>query len=351
LASKKGDSARHLPSPSSPFEKSPVDMVSGVCDTHGRQTERIPNETLCRRCRYVAYPSGFVSLFCCGDRMTADDELIRRGDVIREVNMHVAASRHVTLANKTIAAIAALPAVQPVVKVKPLVWVENPDVGEGGFLGGSDANIGPTYHAMQDGWSYHRSMFWRQADTIESAKAAAQADYDARILAALDVQTAPEVQCCMCGKNGLSTVEDGGPECELSDGRWVCSRDCYEKAVEPAPDVAQIRADALREAADLVHRIAEGYHSGGDGAIGCALFLTEGNIRSMIAVQPTPDAPDVAALEAAADAVRRLEDGWYDGISGDYHSYSASVMRMHCVKAIRALASDRAALASIEARK
>lgn len=42
-------------------------------------------------------------------------------------------------------------------------------------------------------------------------------------------------QCCMCGKKGLSTVEgDGGAECELSDGRWVCSAECWDRAVEPA---------------------------------------------------------------------------------------------------------------------
>lgn len=42
-------------------------------------------------------------------------------------------------------------------------------------------------------------------------------------------------QCCMCGKNGLSTTEgDGGAECELADGRWVCSQACYDKAV-PMP--------------------------------------------------------------------------------------------------------------------
>lgn len=43
-------------------------------------------------------------------------------------------------------------------------------------------------------------------------------------------------QCCMCGKKGLSTMEgDGGTECELADGRWVCSQACYDKAV-PMPD-------------------------------------------------------------------------------------------------------------------
>ncbi len=38
-------------------------------------------------------------------------------------------------------------------------------------------------------------------------------------------------QCCMCGKTGLSTTEDGGPECELHDGRWVCSSACWDIAV------------------------------------------------------------------------------------------------------------------------
>lgn len=39
----------------------------------------------------------------------------------------------------------------------------------------------------------------------------------------------PDTQCCVCGKKGLSISEDGGPECELHDGRWVCSSDCYEE--------------------------------------------------------------------------------------------------------------------------
>jgi len=49
-------------------------------------------------------------------------------------------------------------------------------------------------------------------------------------LAERDAATAQ--QCCMCGKKGLSTEEDGGPECELHDGRWVCSRECYERAID-----------------------------------------------------------------------------------------------------------------------
>ncbi|KDR87695.1 hypothetical protein L905_19035 [Agrobacterium sp. TS43] len=49
----------------------------------------------------------------------------------------------------------------------------------------------------------------------------------------------------MCGKKGLSTTEgDGGTECELSDGRWVCSAECWDRAVEPAPSVAVKAGDA-----------------------------------------------------------------------------------------------------------
>lgn len=44
--------------------------------------------------------------------------------------------------------------------------------------------------------------------------------------------TDKDVYCCICFKTGLSTVEDdGGTECQLSDGRWVCSRECYEEAL------------------------------------------------------------------------------------------------------------------------
>ena len=56
-----------------------------------------------------------------------------------------------------------------------------------------------------------------------------------------------QVQCCMCGKTGLSTIEDGGPECEMDDGRWVCSVDCYDRAVLN-PLEAEAERDALRDA-------------------------------------------------------------------------------------------------------
>ena len=76
--------------------------------------------------------------------------------------------------------------------VKPLEWVENPDAGEGGWLGGT-ASSTLVYHAMGDGWSYHRGMFWRDASTLEAAQAAANADHAARVIAALDADVLGEL--------------------------------------------------------------------------------------------------------------------------------------------------------------
>jgi len=71
---------------------------------------------------------------------------------------------------------------------------------------------------------------WQTTEGYKPIVAAAVAAY----LAASPQPSAP--QCCMCGKTGMSTAEgDGGTECELSDGRWVCSQPCWEKAVDPQP--------------------------------------------------------------------------------------------------------------------
>ena len=58
--------------------------------------------------------------------------------------------------------------------------------------------------------------------------------------------TAP---CCMCCKpvdtreigEGLIVDPNG---CELSDGRWTCSSECWERATEPAPSDAISAAEA-----------------------------------------------------------------------------------------------------------
>ena len=65
-------------------------------------------------------------------------------------------------------------------------------------------------------------------EAFDEARAQVAAPEPARSLSA---ETA---QCCMCGKPGLSTAEDGGPEAELTDGRWVCSEICWERATDDA---------------------------------------------------------------------------------------------------------------------
>jgi len=69
-------------------------------------------------------------------------------------------------------------------KVKPLVWV---DLHGDGSLYQTDVDNPLGYHAVinrrgQLGWCHRDSFF----DTLEAAKAAAQADYERRILDALD---------------------------------------------------------------------------------------------------------------------------------------------------------------------
>ena len=121
-----------------------------------------------------------------------DDDLIRRGDALRvadEVfdqcqNVH-GDDRGAFAAAEVGARIAALPAVT--VGVKPLVWHEANDgnyrKGEC-FITRSPISFAPiAAHKKHDGW-------WLNVDcktypTLDAAKAAAQADYEARILAAL----------------------------------------------------------------------------------------------------------------------------------------------------------------------
>jgi hypothetical protein len=71
-------------------------------------------------------------------------------------------------------------------------------------------------------------------------------------------------QCCMCGKKGLSKVEgDGGTECELADGRWVCSQDCWVRAVDPSPVISdEAVATAKREIGHFLSDRASGYVNG-----------------------------------------------------------------------------------------
>ena len=129
----------------------------------------------------------------------SDDDLIRRGDA-RRVMLAYASSYS---AEEAETAIAALPAVTPGVRVKPLAW-ENFDAW--------------TYWAKSEVGTYRvkeRNGVWKATldddtgalliyeyttdgltpDDFQAAQLAAQADYEARILSALDLtpQPAPDV--------------------------------------------------------------------------------------------------------------------------------------------------------------
>lgn len=138
-----------------------------------------------------------------------DDDLIRRGDALAARSLHNSArAAEIT--------IAALPAAQ--VAVKPLVWLR---YGPGCYtvksLKEADNGCDVVFYAEKsevNGYiintvtkpGYFRCWIdWGdEYPTIEAAKAAAQADYEARIRAALDV--APRAGCDGAGEGGAQSL-------------------------------------------------------------------------------------------------------------------------------------------------
>jgi len=114
-------------------------------------------------------------------------DLIRREDAV-EAFLPAGGLDYAHLSKKEIAAILrAFPAVQP--EVKPLVWFEAELPSKGG---GKFASEGYTIRRIEGLWLLDfagtSKSAWRFS-TLEVAKAAAQADYEARILAALKGET------------------------------------------------------------------------------------------------------------------------------------------------------------------
>ena len=89
-----------------------------------------------------------------------------------------------------------------------------------------------------------------------------------------------DAQCCMCGKKGLSTEEDGGTECELPDGRWVCSGDCWDDALEP--DATTIREEALSEAISHARQALVNAANAYGGAKASAMFTAETHVTAAL---------------------------------------------------------------------
>ncbi len=130
--------------------------------------------------------------------MTNDNDLIRRGDALAACQIHNSArSAEIT--------IAAMPAAAPAVTVKPLVW--RPDTMKGSYpdrmkaimpCGSGDYSVAGS--RAQGKWQWFRNGYFVDGHqlhapmSLDAAKVAAQADYEARILSALTLTPAsPEV--------------------------------------------------------------------------------------------------------------------------------------------------------------
>lgn len=115
-------------------------------------------------------------------------------------------------------------------------------------------------------------------------------------------------QCCMCGKKNLSTVEgDGGTECELEDGRWGCSAECWDRAVETAPSqhvvgILQRIADEI-SALKLHPATGQEYDAGYIGGRGDAFAIVQEAIENL-PPEPKPGDLGLSVKEQKAQAER-----------------------------------------------
>lgn len=107
-------------------------------------------------------------------------------DLIRKTDALAILTAASSISQKTVNAIAALPAVT--VGVKPLVWEDRSSAVHPRFkavTGFGTYYIERNKAGLFDWWSPYR-MGKTEVKTLDAAKAAAQADYTARILAALE---------------------------------------------------------------------------------------------------------------------------------------------------------------------
>ena len=125
----------------------------------------------------------------------SDNDLIRRGDALRIMSDgdDIVGPDYPEWFINRYATINAIPAVQPT--VKPLVWRTIQDKYDGGREHYGTGAFGHWYcvHRRKSGvWDivHHvdgKPIHLEPCDPLDAAKAAAQADYEARILSALDM--------------------------------------------------------------------------------------------------------------------------------------------------------------------
>ena len=141
-----------------------------------------------------------------------NQDLIRRGDVMalpHRLSPSLDADDGYFV---SVDAVRSLPAVQPV--VQPLVWSR-------GIVDYAKPMPGVKYVACSTtpagSWAWWLDCAENTREVYKSeeeAKAAAQADYDARVLSALDVQPAPDAAKVAALVNALRSIADGNPTCD-----------------------------------------------------------------------------------------------------------------------------------------
>lgn len=128
-----------------------------------------------------------------------------------------------------------------------------------------------------------------------------------------------DLQCCQCGATGLSSDEDGGPECQLTDGRWTCSSLCYERAIAGGIDLSDPVAVHVNLLCGTIARpnVGQMIHLYGRDAVVDALGLQAEDAAALRAAA----APFAMAVRIARDtlpkgdrghlaAIARLYVGW-----------------------------------------
>lgn len=151
--------------------------------------------------------------------------------------------------------------------------------------------------------------------------------------AALSGELVP-VQCCMCGKTELSIKEgDSGQECQLDDGRWTCSRECWDQASDSRLAVALAYQQALTvavAAAEGDEELTIRERGGEDNGrylrrVSRAEGVNAAAARVMLALEkliPTDALAEVVALrderDAAEDYIVNLE-AHIEGTAKDTH--------------------------------
>ena len=197
--------------------------------------------------------------------MTHENDLIRRGDALAALEKAFLGAGNVGA--RTREAIADIPTVaasqpsDPVVKadccqrvmVKPLVWGEDTDYSSETYGGitarpmqGFRYYIKRVYGGV---WKLSGSVPFGQPDypTIEAAKAAAQADYEARILAAIDTQPDPRD----------AVIARLGPIAEFLPDAVAAAEKAMRKFPQPNYVISKWAEETGEVTKDLIH-MAEG---------------------------------------------------------------------------------------------